>query len=43
MAWNKHSVISVEKSFAKGKGASAIVQRWNVGGEHLLTVGKGRV
>ena len=38
MAWIKHSV---EKSFAKG--ASAIVQRWKVGGEHRLIVGKGRV
>jgi hypothetical protein len=31
----------VEKSLAKG--ALAIVQRWNVGCEHRLTVGKGRV
>jgi hypothetical protein len=38
VTWIKHSV---EKSFTKG--ASAIVQRGNVGGEHRLIVGKGRV
>ena len=31
----------MEKSLAKD--ASAIVQRWSVGCEHRLTVGKGRV
>ena len=38
MPWIKHSV---EKTLAKG--ASAIVQRWNVGCEHRMTIGKGRV
>ena len=38
MPWVKHSV---ENTFAKG--ASAIVQRWNVGCKHRFMIGKGRV
>jgi hypothetical protein len=36
--WIKYSV---DKTLAKG--ASAIVQRWNIGCEHCVMIGRGRV